>query len=231
MTLARQAGHEPMPVPRVPRTRAMGTFPFDAAGRGRRGIGWNPPFLGLNTLLFSHGLELQARNRDAVRNSAWAAGAVDSYVANAIGRGIRLVPHHPDEKVRDLITRKWNRWTRECDVEYDPRNPASGQTDFYGQQMVIAREVMEAGECFVRFRPRSVKEGLTVPLQLQLIEAEQLPLWRTAIERMPPNNSVRCGIEFQNDGRRAAYHFWKAHPGETMFFPMDALSVLSLIHI
>ena len=132
MTLARQAGHEPMPIPRVPRTRAMGTFPFDAAGRGRRGIGWNPPFLGLNTLLFSHGLrasrslpqpvppELQARNRDAVRNSAWAAGAVDSYVANAIGRGIRLVPHHPDEKVRDLITRKWNRWTRECDVEYDP---------------------------------------------------------------------------------------------------------------
>jgi hypothetical protein len=45
-------------------------------------------------------------------------------------------------------------------VEYDPRNPASGQTDFYGQQMVIAREVMEAGECFVRFRPRSPKEGL-----------------------------------------------------------------------
>ena len=166
MTLARQAGHEPMPIPRVPRTRAMGTFPFDAAGRGRRGMGWNPPSLGLNTLLFSHGLELQARNRDAVRNSAWAAAAVDSYVANAIGRGIRLVPHHPDDKIRDLITRKWNRWIRECDVEYDPRNPASGQTDFYGQQMVIAREVMEAGECFVRFRPRSVKEGLTVPLQI-----------------------------------------------------------------
>jgi len=39
MTLARQAGHDVMSVPRVPRTRAMGTFPFDAAGRGRRGIG------------------------------------------------------------------------------------------------------------------------------------------------------------------------------------------------
>ena len=90
MTLARQAGHEPMPIPRVPRTRAMETFPFDAAGRGRRGMGWNSPSLGLNTLLFSHGPELQARNRDAVRNSAWAAAAVDSYIANAIGRGIRL---------------------------------------------------------------------------------------------------------------------------------------------
>ena len=91
--------------------------------------------------------------------------------------------------------------------------------------MVIAREVMEVGECFVRFRPRSPKKGHTVPLQLQLIEAEQLPLWRTAIEQMLPKNSVRCGIEFQADGRRAEYHFWKAHPGETMFFPMEALSV------
>src|SRR5271165_174667 len=204
----------------------MGTFPFDAAGRGRRGIGWNPPFLGLNTLLFSHGLELQARNRDAVRNSAWAAGAVDSYVANAIGRGIRLIPQHPDEAVRELIRQKWARWIRECDVEYDPRNPASGQTDFYGQQMVIAREVMEAGECFVRFRPRSPKEGLAVPPQLQLIEAEQSPLWRNQpAPEVPDANRVRCGVEFRPDGRRAAYHFWKAHPGETMFYPLEALQV------
>jgi hypothetical protein len=94
MTLARQAGHEPMPIPRVPRTRAMGTFPFDAAGRGRRGIGWNPPTLGLNTLLFSHGLELQARNRDAVRNSAWAAAAVDS--CHACGEGAKSDAKKPE---------------------------------------------------------------------------------------------------------------------------------------
>ena len=213
-------------MPRAPRgTRSMGTCPFDAAGKGRRGIGWNPSYLGVNTLLFSHGLELLTRNRDAVRNSAWAAGAVDSYVANAIGRGIRMIPQHPDEQVRELIRKKWKRWIRESDVEYDPNNPASGQTDFYGQQMIIAREVMEAGEVFVRFRPRSPKEGLAVPLQLQLIEAEQLPLWRIQpTPDMPEDNRVRCGIEFRPDGRRAAYHFWRAHPGETMFFPLEALS-------
>ncbi len=227
MSLARAAGHEPPSVPRAPRgTRSMGTTPFDAAGKGRRGYGWNPNYLGLNTLLFSHGLELLTRNRDAIRNSAWAAGAVDSYVANAIGRGIRLIPQHPDEQVRELIRQKWARWIRESDVEYDPRNPASGQTDFYGQQMIIAREVMEAGECFVRFRPRSPKEGLSVPLQLQLIEAEQLPLWRNQpTPDVPEANRVRCGVEFRPDGRRAAYHFWRAHPGETMFYPLEALQV------
>ena len=99
MSLARAAGHDAPPILRVPRgTRSMGSFPFDAAGKGRRGYGWNPSYLGINTLLFSHGLELLTRNRDAVRNSAWAAGAVESYVANAIGRGIRLIPQHPDER-------------------------------------------------------------------------------------------------------------------------------------
>lgn len=209
-----------------PRHTAMGSTPFDAAGRGRRGYGWNSSYLGLNTLLFSHGLELLNRNRDAVRNSAWAGAAVDSYTANAIGRGIRLISQHPDKEIRELIGRKWARWTLESDAEYDPRNPASGQTDFYGQQMIMAREVMEAGECFVRFIPRSPKEGLTVPLQLQLIEAEQLPLWRNQpTPDVPAANRVRCGIEFRPDLRRQAYHFWKAHPGETMFFPLDALSV------
>jgi lambda family phage portal protein len=223
MNLVRRAAT--MTIAPPPERRAMGTAPFDAAGRGRRGHGWNPSYLGINTLLFSHGLELLTRNRDAVRNSAWAGAAVDSYVANAIGKGIRLVSHHPDDQVRKLITRKWNRWIRESDVEYDPRNPASGQTDFYGQQMILARECMEAGEVFVRFRPRPKNEGLTVPLQLQLIEAEQLPIWRNQpTSDVPENNRVRCGIEFRPDGRRAAYHFWKAHPGETMFYPLEALS-------
>ncbi len=221
MSIARRAGHE---APPVPHRSAIGTGPYDAAGRGRRGAGWNASRLGQNTLLYSHGQEVLARSRDAVRNSAWASAAVDSYTSNAIGRGIRMVPHHPDEAVRLKIAGAWNRWIRESDVEYDPMNPASGQTDFYGQQAVIAREVMEAGECFVRFIPRRKSEGLAVPLQLQLIESEQLPLWRTSSEKIPDKNEVRCGIEFRPDRRRAAYHFWRAHPGETMFYPFEGLN-------
>jgi lambda family phage portal protein len=221
-SLALHAGHTDLP---VPKTRSMGNYPYDAASHGRRGYRWNPTRLGQNTLLYSYGLELLARSRDAVRNSPWARAAVDSFTANAVGRGIRLVPAHPDAQVRAQITETWNRWTRESDVEYEPKNPCSGQTDFYGQQMIIAREVMEAGEVFVRFRPRPKKEGLAVPIQLQLMESEQLPIWRNAIENIPPENYVRSGIEFRPDGRRAAYHFWKAHPGETLFFPMDALTV------
>ena len=223
-SLAIAAGHPDMPV----KTRAFGSYPYDAASHGRRGYWWNPSRLGQNTLMYSYGLELLARSRDSVRNSPWARAAVDSFTANAVGRGIRMIPKHPDAKIRALILEKWNRWTRESDVEYEAKNPCSGQTDFYGQQMILAREVMEAGEVFVRFRARSKKEGLTVPLQLELMESEQLPIWRNAIEDLPPANYVRSGVEFRPDGRREAYHFWKANPGETLFYPMDALTVVRI---
>ncbi len=204
---------------------AMGTYPYDAAGHGRRALGWNSTRLGHNTLLFSYGLDLQARSRDAIRNNGWAQSAVESYKANAIGRGIRPIFQHPQESVREFLARKWRRWVRESDVEYDPRNPASGQTDFYGQQMLTVGEVMGAGEMFVRFITRPLSEGMTVPLQLQLIQSEQLPLWRMTTSPIPDGNVVRMGIEFRPDLRREAYHFWKAHPGETMFYPLEGLSV------
>ena len=35
----------------------------------------------------------------------------------------------------------------------------------------------EGGECFARRHDRNLREGLSVPLQLQLIEAEQLPFY------------------------------------------------------
>ena len=207
------------------RRSAMGTTPFDAAGHGRRGYGWNPTMLGLNTLLYSHGLELLERNRDATRNSPWAASAIESYVANAIGKGIHMIHQHDDEATRELITNKWTRWCGECDVEYTPENPGSGQLNFLGHQIITAREVMEAGEQFVRFIPRPLSDGLTVPLQIQLIEAEQLPIWRMDTSSIPEQNRVRFGIEYRPDMRRAAYHFWKVHPGETMFFPTEQLQI------
>lgn len=206
-----------------PKALGAGT-PYDAAGRGVRSYGLRGSRLGVNTLLYQYGEELVAKNRDAVRNSAWATAAIDGYVANAIGRGVRLIQQHPDTTIAKVISDKWEKWTKESDVEYEVSNPSSGQTSFYGQQEIAAREIMEAGEVFVRFRPRSPKEGLTVPLQLQLIESEQLPVWQT-FPSGAPENQVRCGIEFRPDGRREAYHFFRQHPGETMFFPAESITV------
>jgi capsid protein len=89
---------------------------------------------------------------------------------------------------------------------------AEGFTDFYGQQRRAAREVFMTGEVFFRFRPRRPSDGLAVPLQLQMIPSEMLPLTRNEV--LPGGNLIRQGIEFDAIGRRVAYHFLRRHPGD-----------------
>ncbi len=51
-----------------------------------------------------------------------------------------------------------------------------------------------------------------MPLQLQMLPSEMLPLNRTRVT--PGGNTIRQGIEFDAIGRRVAYHFLRRHPGD-----------------
>lgn len=223
-SLANAAGIEDMPV--LKRKSMGGSIGYDAAARGRRGAGWTPTRSGINTLYSSAGETVVSRARDAVRNSGWAASALESWVANVVGqRGMRMISLHPDEMIRESITKTWLKWCKQCDSEFQIDVPGSGVLDFGGFQQLVAREVWEAGEVFIRVHMRPKSERLTVPIQLQLLESEQLPVWRMASgSNIPPGNTVRSGIEYDPLGRRVAYHFYKVHPGETMFFSSDGLS-------
>src|SRR5262249_55277872 len=87
--------------------------------------------------------------------------------------------------------------------------------DFYGQQSMAARSCIEAGECFVRLRPRLMSDGLSVPLQLQVLEAELCSeYWTTTAPT--PGNVIRAGIEFNAIGARVAYWFYRRHPGDSV---------------
>ncbi len=79
-------------------------------------------------------------------------------------------------------------------------------------QRRAAREVFIASEVFFRFRPRRPEDGLVVPLQLQMLPSEMLPLNRNEVA--PSGNVIRQGIEFDQIGRRVAYHFLRRHPGD-----------------
>ncbi|MBM3749284.1 MAG: phage portal protein, partial [Acidobacteria bacterium] len=86
-------------------------------------------------------------------------------------------------------------------------------TDFYGLQALACRSVAESGECLARLRPRLPKDGLSVPLQLQLLEAEHLPTSEN--RRLESGNYIRAGIEFDRIGRRVAYWLYREHPNDT----------------
>ncbi len=58
---------------------------------------------------------------------------------------------------------------------------------------MAARAMFEAGRCFFRFRARRPEDGLSVPLQLQELSSEHLPLAKC--ETLPNGNEIIFGIE------------------------------------
>jgi len=179
---------------------------YEAAANTRRTTGWTPATSDINTLVFRNADTLRSRSRDMVRRNPWATNALDAFVGNCIGTGIKPQSLHPEPDIKEQIQSLWLRWTDEAD--------ATGLTDLYGLQALACRSVMEAGECFIRLRPRLPKDGLSVPLQLQLLEAEHLPTNET--RKLENGNYIRAGIEFNGIGRRVAYHLYREHPGDTL---------------
>jgi lambda family phage portal protein len=158
----------------------------------------------VNTLIQAAGADMTARARYLIRNNGYAANAVESWAGNAVGTGIKPSSGIADAVLKDQVQRLWLRWTDESDAE--------GLTDFYGQQRRAARELFIAGEVFFRIRPRRPADGLSVPLQLQMLPAEMLLLNHNQL--LENGHRIRQGIEFDRIGRRVAYHFLRRHPGD-----------------
>lgn len=178
---------------------------YEGAGEGRRAKGWDAPEAALNAVAIPALPNLRRRSRAAVRNDPYAFSAIDRRVSSLIGSGITPRARISDPAIRSALNRLWEDWTDESD--------ADERTDFYGQQALIARMVEESGECFVRLRQRRREDGLAVPLQLQVLAPEFVPLDRNFTTRR--GNAVRAGIEFDLVGKRVAYWMYKSHPGDS----------------
>lgn len=138
------------------------------------------------------------RARDAARNIPLAARAIELDVTNIIGSGI--VPRFEDRPLGAL----WRRFEDECD--------AGCVHDIYGQQESAVRAWRESGEVFIRMRARRPSDGLSVPLQLELLEADMCPLQNFPV--LSNGNRIIQGVEFNRIGKRVAYWFYREHPGE-----------------
>jgi len=130
---------------------------------------------------------------------------VRSWRNATVGAGIKPSSLIEDRGLRETVNLAWLDWTDEADAE--------GLTDLYGIERRVAGEAFLAGECFVRLRRRLPEDHLFVPLQLQVMPAEQLPL--SARDDTAPNgNPIRLGIEFNRNLRdkREAYWFYRTNP-------------------
>jgi lambda family phage portal protein len=178
---------------------------FDASSGQRRLKGFVTSRAHVNALIAASGPEMNARARWLVRNNGYAANAIESWAANTVGDGISPNSSIETASRKDAVQKLWLAWTDDADAE--------GLTDFYGLQRRAAREVFMTGEVFLRFRPRRPEDGLAVPLQIQMLPSEMLPLGHNAVDSN--GNMIRQGIEFDLVGRRVAYHFLRRHPGDS----------------
>lgn len=179
---------------------------YEGAGTGRRAKGWDAPDAALNAVAIPALPALRKRSRAAVRNDPYAFSAISKRVTNIIGTGIVPRSQLDDADQRSALSRLWEDWVDEAD--------ADERTDFYGLQALACRMVEEAGECFVRLRLRRPEDGLAVPLQLQLLPAEFVPLDKNFTTRS--GNTVRAGIEFNAIGKRVAYWMYQSNPGDSL---------------
>lgn len=163
------------------------------------------------------------RSRAAVRNDPWASSGIIKLVSNVIGRGITPKSLVEDDQLREDLQNLFLQWSQESD--------ADGLLSFTGQQSLITRAMFEGGECFVRLRPRKPEDGLSVPLQLQILESEYVPV--SYSQKLENGHEIKAGIEFNKVGKRVAYYFHRQHPAEFAFDSSQLIRVKAenVLHI
>jgi lambda family phage portal protein len=173
---------------------------FEAAAGGRRweGGGW---LTNVNQSLAAGQHSIRARAQHASLNNPHAARAASAWTANVVGIGIR-----PQSAAGATVDDVFAAWSAEAD--------AAGRTDFYGQQAAVVRSVFVAGEAFIRFRTRRPEDGLAVPLQMEILDPQQID---AAFHRdLGAGGRIISGVEFDAIGRRVAYHVARHAPGDPL---------------
>jgi lambda family phage portal protein len=179
---------------------------YEAASGGRRTSGWARNSGDANSVLSGAIHELRMHARDLTRNNGWARKAQRIISTSTVGTGIVPKAVHDDKRIAQDAMQLWKRWanTTECESE--------GRHTFASLQNLAMRALATDGEVLIRRRYRQAKDNLTIPLQLQILEADYLDTSRT----LPTSDSggpIVQGVEFDLLGRRSAYWLFTQHPG------------------
>lgn len=171
---------------------------YAGAKTGRREAGWITAGTSANAEIAPAAPKLRERAHDLTRNTPFAKRAVREWRSKVVGTGITP---RADEKAMAI----WRDWEKGCSAEGLPNFAA------ILRQVVGAR--FESGEVFLRKRIRTREDGLKIPMQLQVLEADFLDTSKVSA-LSNAGGYIEYGIEFDAIGRRVAYHMFSQHPGD-----------------
>ena len=172
---------------------------YDGAKSSRLQYDWLTGNGGPNSEIGNGLRRLRDRCRDLSRNNPHGAKAVEALVSNIVPTGIRA--RWSDPRTQAL----WDTWIDQCSV--------GDELDLYGLQSLAVRAMIEGGDSLIRRRARRLDDGLAVPLQLEVLEGDQLDDSKTGAGSVAGGRIVQ-GVEFDPIGRRRAYHLFRSHPGD-----------------
>jgi lambda family phage portal protein len=195
---------------------------YDAGSRSRRTKDWRAWDGGQNNEIAAALPTLRARSRDLVKNNPFAKRAIQIIAANTVGSGIKPAPEiegRPaiERRIKEAF-RQWSE-TTECDWE--------GQNTFYGLQELCMRSIAEAGEVLIRKRRNS---NMKIPFQLQVLEPEFID---SSKNYQPLNGGgfIMYGVEFNEQGKRVAYHLYDRHPKEFFEAQSKRVPASEILHV
>ena len=189
---------------------------YQGANSTRYNLGWMAASTSADSEIKGSNTKLLARARQGCRDNPYLRQGQRSFALNVIGQGTRIQAQTRkqrggklDKKINDAIEMKWKQWGR-----YDSVS-ANGRDCFADIELIIAKQLFEAGEVFVRLIKKPFGRS-TIPLALELLEPEQLDNDYNGGTKNK-NNTWRMGIERDVFNRPVRYSFFKKHPGDTPF--------------
>lgn len=176
------------------------------------------------------GVALRGYARQLEQNYDVAKGALDILVNNVVGPyGVNREPQprKRNGEIHEEFSRKiltlWQDWILKPDVTWEH--------DYASLERLAARTWLRDGEVLTQLisgNKESLKHGTIVPLSLELIEADLLPM-----DMSDTHKGIVNGVERNAWRRPVAYHIHKEHPGDTYRIVTDTKRVTAdrMLHV
>jgi hypothetical protein len=188
---------------------------FEAARSGRLSEDFFRPFTSANAEIRFDLQTLRNSARSLSRDNSHVRGIKRTFRVNVIGsRGIQPRPQIKqlsgdglDERRNTILLEEYNKWCRKdsCDV--------SGRNSFLSFQLHVPAALIDSGEVFFRIVRGQRFGRSTVPLALEMIEADQVDVEYNALSERPGHRWV-MGIEVDQWNRPTRYAILSQHPGD-----------------
>jgi lambda family phage portal protein len=180
---------------------------YEGAANSNRTAGWMAGPHSANAEIGGALGVLRNRTRDLVRNNGWASRAVRHLTNTTVGSvGMLPTPLGDDARGRELAD-LWESFMGSTEI--DPQRKLT----FAGIQNLAARSQFESGEVLLRRRWRRPGDGLELPFQIQMLEADHIDTSKT--ENYGQNTIIQ-GVEYTPIGSIAAIWLYTTHPGESL---------------